>query len=121
LAGVEPRIEQWFKSVDGAEVGLAALRGRPQLAHGRAQITANVVLWPQPMTIVMNQAAFEELSESQQAALRDAVEEAFERESRLVSVLANEDLDVLCRIGTEFVEATPSQPRCGRPWSPSIG
>ena len=61
------------------------------------------------MTIVMNQDAFDELSESQQTAVRDGVEEAFDRESRLVSVLADEDLDVLCRIGTEFVEATPSQ------------
>jgi TRAP-type C4-dicarboxylate transport system substrate-binding protein len=102
-------IEQWSKSVDGAEVGLAALRGRPELARGGARMTANVVLWPQPMTIVMNQDAFDELSESQQTALRDAVERAFDRESRLVSMLAEEDLVALCRIGTEFVEATPSQ------------
>jgi TRAP-type transport system periplasmic protein len=101
-------IEQWF-TVDGAEVGLPALRGRRELARGGARITANVVLWPQPMTIVMNQDAFDELSESQQTALRNAVEEAFDRESRLVSDLADEDLEVLCRIGTEFVDATPSQ------------
>ena len=101
-------IEQWY-TVDGAEVGLPALRGRRELARGGAQITANVVLWPQPMTIVMNQDAFDQLSESQQTALRDAVEQAFDRESRLVSDLADEDLDVLCRIGTPFVKATPSQ------------
>ena len=77
-------IEQWH-TVDGAEVGLPALRGQRQLARGGAQITANVVLWPQPMTIVMNQDAFDQLSESQQTALRDAVEQAFDRESQLVS------------------------------------
>lgn len=102
-------IEQWFKSVDGAEVGLAAVLGRPELARGGAEITANVVLWPQPTTIVMNQDAFDELSESQQTALRDAVEHAFDRESRIVSVGVEQDLAALCRIGPELVEATPSQ------------
>jgi TRAP-type transport system periplasmic protein len=106
---VHKPLEQWFESVDGAEVGVPAVRGRPELARGGAQITANVVLWPQPMTIVMNQDAFDELSETQQTALRDAVENAFERTSRLVSVFAEEDLDALCRIGPELVEATPSQ------------
>jgi TRAP-type C4-dicarboxylate transport system substrate-binding protein len=101
--------EQWFESVDGAEVGLGALRGQPQLARRGAQITANVVLWPQPMTIVMQREAFDELSDRQRTALREAVDEAFESESRLVSVLANEDRDVLCRIGAKFVDATPAQ------------
>ena len=101
-------IEQWH-TVDGAEVGLPALRGQRQLARSGAQITANVVLWPQPMTIVMNQDAFDQLSKSQQTALHEAVEQAFDRESQLVSDLADEDLDVLCRIGTQFVDATPSQ------------
>jgi TRAP-type C4-dicarboxylate transport system substrate-binding protein len=101
--------EQWFESVDGAEVGLAGVKARPELARSGAQITANVVLWPQPTTIVINQDAFDELSESQQTALRDAVEQAFDPESRLVSDQAEEDLEILCRIGAEFVEATPSQ------------
>ena len=90
-------------------MGLPAVRGRPELAGGGAQITANVVLWPQPMTIVMDHDALDELSENQQTALRDAVEDAFDRESLLVSVGVEQDLDALCRIGPELVEATPSQ------------
>jgi len=61
------------------------------------------------MSIVMNQDAFDELSERQQKALQEAVRVAFDSESRLVSMLADEDRDVLCRIGAGFVEASPSQ------------
>ena len=100
--------EDWFKSVDGGELDVAGLRGQPQLARG-AQITGNVVLWPQPITIVMSEDAFDALSDDQQDALRKAREEAFDRESRVVSSLGNEDRDVVCRIGTKFAQATPSQ------------
>jgi TRAP-type C4-dicarboxylate transport system substrate-binding protein len=101
--------ERWFESVEGAEIGLGAVRHAPEEARDDAVITSNVVLWPQPMTIVMNGDAFDDLSEHQQTALREAVAEAFAPESRSVSVLANEDRDVLCRLGAKFVEATPSQ------------
>jgi TRAP-type transport system periplasmic protein len=101
--------EEWFESVDGAEIGLGGVRYAPEAARDDAAITSNVVLWPQPMTIVMNGEAFADLSERQQTALREAVGEAFGPESRSVSVLANEDRDVLCRLGAKFVEATPSQ------------
>ena len=102
-------IEQWFESVDGAEVGLGAVRARPEVARRGAEITSNVVLWPQPMTIVMNQEAFDKLSQSQQTAVRKAFEAAFDSESRLVGDLADETRDVLCRIGAQFVAAAPSQ------------
>jgi TRAP-type C4-dicarboxylate transport system substrate-binding protein len=101
--------EDWFKSVDGAEADLGAPRNQPQLARRGLRITANVVLWPQPITIVMNQDAFDELTDGQQNALRDAMKTAFDHESQLVTGIGNEDRDVLCRIGAEFVEATPSQ------------
>jgi TRAP-type C4-dicarboxylate transport system substrate-binding protein len=101
--------EQWFESVDGAEIGLGAIRHGPEAVRRSAAITSNVVLWPQPVTIVMQKEAFDELSERQQTALREAVDEAFEPESRSVSLLADEDRGVLCRLGAKFVEATPSQ------------
>jgi TRAP-type C4-dicarboxylate transport system substrate-binding protein len=101
--------EEWFESVDGAEIGLSAIRHGPEEVRRDAAITSNVVLWPQPVTIVMQKHAFDDLSERQQTALRQAVDEVFETESRLVSSLASEDRDVLCRIGATFVEATPAQ------------
>jgi TRAP-type transport system periplasmic protein len=101
--------EQWYESVDGAEIGLGAIRHGPEEVRRNAAITSNVVLWPQPVTIVMQREAFDELSERQQTALREAVDKAFEPESRSVSSLADEDRDVLCRVGAKFVEATPAQ------------
>jgi TRAP-type C4-dicarboxylate transport system substrate-binding protein len=109
--GAEPvhtSIDQWSNALDGAEVGLAAVRGKPAVARRAAGVTANVVLWPQPMTIVMNQQVFDRLSEAQQNALRDAGDAAFERHSRLASTLADEHVVTACRMGAELVEATPA-------------
>ena len=75
-------LETWFEGVDGAEVGLSAVRGQPKVAREDARITSNVVLWAQPAAIVMNKAAFEELSDDQQRALREASAEAFDERNR---------------------------------------
>lgn len=101
--------EAWFEEVDGAEVGLGAVRGQPDVARQDARITSNVVLWAQPSAIVMNKDAFENLSDDQQDALRGAAAEAFDERSRVVNKLEAEDLQTVCRIGARLVEATPSQ------------
>jgi TRAP-type C4-dicarboxylate transport system substrate-binding protein len=101
--------ETWFEKVDGAEVGLRALRGKPEVARRDARVTSNVVLWAQPSTIVMNKDAFDALSDDQQRALREAAAEAFDERSRIVSELQDENLQVVCRMGPKLVEATPSQ------------
>jgi TRAP-type C4-dicarboxylate transport system substrate-binding protein len=101
--------ETWFEKVDGAEVGLRAVRGQPDVARRDARITANVVLWAQPATIVMNKDAFEDLSDDQQRALRGAAAEAFDERSRAVDKLHGEDHQVVCGMGPTLVEATPSQ------------
>ena len=101
--------EAWFEEVEGAEVGLRAVRGQPEVARQDARMTSNVVLWAQPSTIVMNKDAFEDLSDDQQRALRDAAAEAFDERSRVVTKLQAEDLRALCSIGPKLVEATPSQ------------
>lgn len=98
----------WSEAVDGAEIGISAVRGTPAVARRTARVTANVVLWPQPTTVVMNQEAFDRLSETQQKALRDAGAEAFQKHSRLASDLGDEDVVTLCRMGANLVEATPA-------------
>jgi TRAP-type transport system periplasmic protein len=109
--GAEPvhtSIDEWSNALDGAEVGVSAVRSAPAVARRAAGVTANVVLWPQPMTVVMNQEAFDRLSEAQQNALRNAGDEAFERHSRLASLLGDEHIVVMCRMGAKLVEATPA-------------
>lgn len=109
--GAEPvhtLISEWSEAVDGAEVGVSAVRGKPAVARRAAGVTSNVVLWPQPMTVVMNQQAFDRLSEAQQKALREAGTEAFEKHSRLASDLGDEHVLTACRIGMKLVDATPA-------------
>jgi TRAP-type C4-dicarboxylate transport system substrate-binding protein len=101
--------ETWFEKVDGAEIGLRGVRGQPEVARQDARITSNVVLWAQSSTIVMNKDAFEDLSDDQQRALREAAAEAFDERSRVVNKLQAEDLQAVCRMGARLVEATPSQ------------
>jgi TRAP-type C4-dicarboxylate transport system substrate-binding protein len=101
--------ETWFEEVDGAEVGLRAVRGQPEVARQDARMTPNVVLWAQPSAIVMNKDAFEDLSDDQQRALREAAAEAFDERSRVVNVLEGQHLQAVCNIGPKLVEVTPSQ------------
>jgi TRAP-type C4-dicarboxylate transport system substrate-binding protein len=63
----------------------------------------------QPSTIVMNRDAFEDLSDDQQGALREAAAEVFNERSGVVNRLQGEDLQVVCGMGPKLVEATPSQ------------
>jgi TRAP-type C4-dicarboxylate transport system substrate-binding protein len=102
-------LDTWFEDVDGAEVGLSAVRGQPALARREARITANVVLWAQPSTIVMNEDAFEGLSDDQQRALREASATAFDERSRAFAALHDEHHLVVCRMGVKLVGATPPQ------------
>ena len=101
--------ENWFEGVDGAEVDLSAVRSETQLAREEVRITSNVVLWAQPVAIVMNEDAFDELSDEQQRALREASAEAFDERNRQVSNLRAENLQVVCGMDTKLVEVTPAQ------------
>jgi TRAP-type C4-dicarboxylate transport system substrate-binding protein len=101
--------ENWFEGVDGAEVDVGTVRAETQLAREEARITSNVVLWAQPVAIVMNEDAFDKLSDEQQRALREASAEAFDERNRQVSNLRDEDLQVLCGMQPKLVEVTPSQ------------
>jgi TRAP-type C4-dicarboxylate transport system substrate-binding protein len=102
--------EAWSTSVDAAELGMGVLREAPEVARRAAGVTANVVLWPMPMTVVINQHAFDALSDAQQKALRQAATDAaFERENRLVGEVADENIDVVCRVGINVIDSTPAQ------------
>jgi TRAP-type C4-dicarboxylate transport system substrate-binding protein len=102
-------LETWYQGVDGAEVDVGAVRGDPQVARKDPPITSNVVLWAQPVAIVMNDDAFDELTDAQQRALRGAAAEAFGPRSVQVTRLAKDDLKVLCGMDPRLVEATPAE------------
>ena len=102
-------LETWHVGVDGAEVDIGAVRGDPEVASEDPPITSNVVLWAQPVAIVMNDDAFDELTDAQQQALRGAAAETVGPRSVAVSRLANEEWQIVCSMDPKLVEATPSQ------------
>jgi extracellular solute-binding protein (family 7) len=67
------------------------------------------VLWDQPVAIVMNDDAFDELTEAQQRALRGAAAEARGPRSVQVARLAEDDLKIICGMDPKLVEATPAE------------
>jgi TRAP-type transport system periplasmic protein len=67
--------------------------------------TANVTLWPRPVTLVINRKAFESLTLSQQDALRQAGSAVLSRQLDEQQGLSASDGGILCRRGLRFVRA----------------
>jgi TRAP-type C4-dicarboxylate transport system substrate-binding protein len=91
-------------SVDGAELPFEVLAGNPAVRDVRT-VATNVVLWPKPMTIVINADRFASLTRRQQQALRDAGPAAFAAQMKLISERDDYARRALCRIGTPLVRA----------------
>jgi C4-dicarboxylate-binding protein DctP len=91
-------------ALDGSEADLSQVDAEPFRGHARS-VTADVVLWPRPTTLVMNRDAWQDLTSDQQAVLRDAARAAaspfVERERRL----ERGGLKVLCDGDTSLVRA----------------
>ena len=68
--------------------------------------TANVTLWPRPVTLVINRKAFESLTLSQQDALRQAGSAVLSRQLDEQQGLSASDGGILCRRGLRFVRAS---------------
>jgi TRAP-type C4-dicarboxylate transport system substrate-binding protein len=95
--------------LDGAELDLWTIAGVGYDAPG-ATLTANVVLWPRPETIVISRAAFDRLSPAQQEVLRRAGREAVGPVAARVEREQAESLEVVCGRGTlTLATASPSE------------
>jgi TRAP-type C4-dicarboxylate transport system substrate-binding protein len=86
-----------------AEVGIIKDSGYDKQAKA---LTANVTLWPKPVTVVINRKAFESLTPSQQEALQTAGAAVLSRQLDLWQARSAEDEGVLCRRGLRFVQAS---------------
>jgi len=95
--------------LDGAELDIATVARNRYDAPG-SKLTANVVLWPRPETIVISRRAFGRLDRSQQQILRRAGQETI---ASVVDRLREEQdaaLDALCNRGAvSLVDASASQ------------
>jgi TRAP-type C4-dicarboxylate transport system substrate-binding protein len=90
----------------GVESHISLIEGEQYDKVG-TYLTANVVLWPRPLTLFANEKAFDELSASQRRILRQAAVDDVGPEANSVSAVELEDTSTLCRAGRlQFVAAT---------------
>jgi TRAP-type transport system periplasmic protein len=95
-------------SVDGAELPPTGVSQRSALPRSARGITGNVVLWPKPITIVMNRAAFARLSPAQQDALRGAADVARAATAEEEGARSADARNTLCLLGARIVTASPA-------------
>jgi TRAP-type C4-dicarboxylate transport system substrate-binding protein len=94
-----------LRGLDGLDLDLGEIKvnGYDQQATA---LTANVTLWPRPVTVVINGKVFESLTAAQQDALRQAGTAAVSRQLAFLRMLNEEDRALLCRRGLRFVRAS---------------
>jgi TRAP-type C4-dicarboxylate transport system substrate-binding protein len=92
-----------LRGLDGIDIDLVGGSGYQQQATA---LTANVTLWPRPVTVVINRTVFESLTAAQQDALRQTGTTAVSRQLDLLQGLNEEARDILCRRGLKFVRAS---------------
>ena len=94
------------EGVDGMEahVGAVPFEG-PDAMHF---VTGNVVLWPRPISVVMNAERFAALTPEQQTWLREAVGDSMDEMIARAQTLDRETLGNACRNGAQFVNASTS-------------
>src|SRR5215207_4890521 len=98
-----------LSGLDGLELGFETIKGNGYDQHAKA-VTANVTLWPKPVTVVMNQKAFESLTPRQQDALRQAGASVIARQLEAMEGLNNREArHILCQRGLRFVHASNQQ------------
>jgi TRAP-type C4-dicarboxylate transport system substrate-binding protein len=91
--------------LDGIEADLGVIKGNEYDQQAKA-VTANVTLWPKPVTVVINRKVFESLTASQQDALRGVGPAVVSRQLDFLRGLTDEDRGILCRRGLRFVRAS---------------
>ena len=89
-------------------------------------VTGNVVLWPRPISVIVNKERFAALPAEQQAALRDAIRASTDTMIDDLRLGDEQVVDAACRNGVRFIEASPrttslrSAPRSS-PCTPACG
>jgi TRAP-type C4-dicarboxylate transport system substrate-binding protein len=106
--GATPRVvpaETSLDGLDGLDYQLAAIYGN-RYYEAATHVTGNLNLWPRPLVIVIDSARFAELSDEQQAILRDAAEAAIAPASEATRAEEAEGGSGLCSVGITVVDAS---------------
>jgi TRAP-type C4-dicarboxylate transport system substrate-binding protein len=93
--------------LDGIEQSVDSIEGITYDAAAK-YMTTNINLWPRPLVLFMNEAAFGALEPVQRRVLREAVRHALRRALAATRSRERDAAAVLCRRGLSFVVATPA-------------
>jgi TRAP-type C4-dicarboxylate transport system substrate-binding protein len=94
-----------IRGLDGLDLDLGGIKVNGYEQQATA-VTANVTLWPKPVTVVINRTVFQSLTAAQQDALRQASTAAVSRQLAFLRGFNNEDRELLCRRGRRFIRAS---------------
>jgi len=90
--------------LDGIEAQVQAMQMDGPAAVG--VVTGNVVLWPRPISVIVNKERFAALPAEQQAALRDAIRASTDTMIDDLRLGDEQVVDAACRNGVRFIEAS---------------
>lgn len=93
--------------LDGIEQQVGSIESNTYDAAAK-YLTTNINLWPRPLVLFMNEAAFAALEPVQRDVLREAVRNARPRTLAASQSRERDAGAVLCRRGLSFVVATPA-------------
>jgi TRAP-type C4-dicarboxylate transport system substrate-binding protein len=93
-------------NVDGMEAQIGAIPFEG--SEGMHFVTGNVVLWPRPISVVMNAERYAALTPDQQTWLREAVDSSLDEMTKRAQRLDRETVGNACRNGAQFVNASAS-------------
>jgi len=93
--------------LDGIEQQVESIEGNTYDAAAK-YLTTNINLWPRPLVLFMNPAAFAALEPVQRDVLREAVRNALPKTLAASQSRERDAAAVLCRRGVSFVVATPA-------------
>jgi TRAP-type C4-dicarboxylate transport system substrate-binding protein len=94
-----------LSGLDGVELGLDTINGNQYDKQAKA-VSANVTMWPKPVTVVMNRKVFKSLTPRQQDALRQAGASVITQQLKLMQDLNLEAAHLLCHRGLRFLRAS---------------
>ena len=94
--------------LDGIEQQVESIEGNTYDAAAR-YLTTNINLWPRPLVLFMDTAAFAALEPVQREVLREAVRNARPKTLAASQSRERDAAAVLCRRGVSFVVATPAE------------
>lgn len=93
--------------IDGIEQQVESIEGNTYDAAAK-YLTTNINLWPRPLVLFMNEAAFAALEPVERDVLREAVRNALPKTLAAGQSRERAAAAVLCRRGLSFVVATPA-------------